>query len=84
MKKTLSLILAILMIVTSIPFAFASESFAITHQPTAEEDYIKTLLEQRGIHVAVALYYSNVALVECLCNHLLNYARYAWNVWRWL
>lgn len=42
MKKTLSLILAILMIVTSIPFAFASESFAITHQPTAEEDYIKT------------------------------------------
>ena len=42
MKKTLSLILAILMIVTSIPFAFAAESFAITHQPTVDEFYVET------------------------------------------
>ena len=42
MKKALSLILAILMIVTSIPFAFAVESFAITHQPTVDEFYVET------------------------------------------
>ena len=42
MKKFLSIILAILMIVTSVPFAFAADSFAITHQPTAEEDYVTT------------------------------------------
>lgn len=43
MKKTLALILAILMIVTSVPFAFAAESsFAITHQPTIDEFYVET------------------------------------------
>ena len=43
MKKTLSTILAILMIVTSVPFAFAAESgFAITHQPTVDEFYVET------------------------------------------
>ena len=43
MKKILSIILAILMIVTSIPFAFAAESgFVITHQPTVDEFYVET------------------------------------------
>ncbi len=43
MKKILSIILAILMIVTSVPFAFAAESgFAITHQPTVDEFYVET------------------------------------------
>ena len=42
MKKTLSLILAILMIVTSVPFAFAAESYEITHQPTVDELYVET------------------------------------------
>lgn len=42
MKKILSVLLAILMIVTSVPFAFAAESFAITHQPTVDEFYVET------------------------------------------
>ncbi len=42
MKKTLSIILAILMIVTSVPFAFAAESYEITHQPTVDEFYVET------------------------------------------
>ena len=42
MKKILSIILAILMIATSVPFAFAAESFAITHQPTVDEFYVET------------------------------------------
>ena len=43
MKKTLAIILAILMIVTSVPLAFAAESgFAITHQPTVDELYVET------------------------------------------
>ena len=43
MKKILSVILAILMIVTSVPFAFAAESgFVITHQPTVDEFYVET------------------------------------------
>ncbi len=41
MKKTLSIILAILMIVTSVPFAFAASS-SITHQPTVDELYVET------------------------------------------
>ena len=42
MKKTLSIILAILMIVTSVPFAFAAETdFKITHQPTVDEFYVE-------------------------------------------
>lgn len=43
MKKILSIILAILMIVTSVPFAFAAETdFKITHQPTVDEYYVET------------------------------------------
>ena len=42
MKKILSIILAILMIATSIPFAFAAESYEITHQPTVDELYVET------------------------------------------
>ena len=42
MKKTLSIILAILMIVTSVPFAFAAESYEITHQPIVEELFVMT------------------------------------------
>ena len=43
MKKTLSIILAILMIVTSVPVAFAADSsFKITHQPTMNEFYVET------------------------------------------
>jgi hypothetical protein len=46
MKKILSIILAILMLVTMIPFtpiAFAAESgFTITHQPTVDEFYVET------------------------------------------
>ncbi len=42
MKKILSIILAILMIVTSVPFAFAAESYEITHQPTVDEFYVET------------------------------------------
>lgn len=41
MKKILSIILAILMIVTSVPFAFAA-STSITHQPTIDELYVET------------------------------------------
>ena len=43
MKRILSIILAILMIVTSVPFAFAAdEGFRITHQPTVDEFYVET------------------------------------------
>ena len=42
MKKNVSIILAILMIVASIPFAFAAESYEITHQPTVVEPYVET------------------------------------------
>lgn len=42
MKKILSIILAILMIAVSVPFAFAAESYEITHQPTSEELYVET------------------------------------------
>lgn len=47
MKKTLSIILAILMIATSVPFAFAAESsWTITHQPTVDEFYVETKSQQ--------------------------------------
>lgn len=42
MKKILSIILAILMIATSVPFAFAAERFKITHQPTIDDLYVGT------------------------------------------
>ena len=42
MKKTLSIILAILMIVTSVPFAFAAENYKITHQPLVGELFVMT------------------------------------------
>ena len=46
MKKTLSFILAILMIVTSVPFAFAESEeryfYKISHQPTVDEFYVDT------------------------------------------
>jgi uncharacterized protein YxeA len=42
MKKILSVILAILMIVTSVPFAFAAKTgYEITHQPTVDELYVE-------------------------------------------
>ena len=46
MKKILSIILAILMIVTSVPFAFAESEesyfYKISHQPTVDEFYVDT------------------------------------------
>ncbi len=46
MKKILSIILAILMIVTSVPFAFAESAesyfYKISHQPTVDEYYVET------------------------------------------
>ena len=43
MKRILSVFLAILMIVTSVPFVLAAdEGFRITHQPTVDEFYVET------------------------------------------
>ena len=41
MKKVSAIILAILMIVASIPFATAAESYEITHQPAFDELYVE-------------------------------------------
>ena len=42
MKKISAIILAILMIAVSIPFATAAESYEITHQPVSDELYVET------------------------------------------
>ncbi|MBQ8209946.1 MAG: hypothetical protein IJZ35_05130 [Clostridia bacterium] len=40
-KKLLSIILAILMIASTVPVAFAADEVAITHQPTSAEPYVE-------------------------------------------
>ncbi len=39
MKKFLAVLVAILMILTSVPLAFAAETYEFTQQPAAENGY---------------------------------------------